>query len=380
MTAPIFILAGEASGDQLAAHLMCAVNTAYNNPEWIGVGGRLMQKAGLDPSSRDFNDLSVMGFGSAVSAYPRLSRLADKLVDEVMAARPRLILTVDNKGFAIRFAGRLKRRMKAAGWSAPIIHCVAPTVWAWGVWRAKKFATIMDGLLCLFPFEPDYFTPLGLDAHFIGHPEAFGDFLPIKQVVKSKNSAPRIILLPGSRHSEITLILPEMLVAAAIIKTHEPAAEFVLPAVPNLLPLIRDFTAGRMITVLDQPQDLIPALQTSDAMIAASGTVTLQAALCGTVGVTCYRTGRISGFIGRRLVDFDKVILPNAILGRPLYPFYFQEAVTGKNLATAVLDCLADGKAKARGREAAIELKHRLTSDHDHFDEMVIRALKNWLG
>ncbi|NDG36834.1 MAG: lipid-A-disaccharide synthase, partial [Alphaproteobacteria bacterium] len=350
MTAPIFIIAGEASGDQLAAHLMRAVNAAYDRPEWIGVGGRLMQNEGLTASLQDINALSVMGFGSAVIAYPRLSRLADDLVDAVMKARPRLVLTVDNKGFAIRFAARLKRRMKAAGWSAPIVHCVAPTVWAWGGWRAKKFAAIMDGLLCLFPFEPDYFTPLGLDAHFIGHPEAFGDFLPIKQVVKSKNSAPRIILLPGSRHSEITLILPEMLVAAAIIKTHEPAAEFVLPAVPNLLPLIRDFTAGRTITVLDQPQDLIPALQTSDAMIAASGTVTLQAALCGTVGVTCYRTGRISGFIGRRLVDFDKVILPNAILGRPVYPFYFQEAATGKNLATAVLDCLADGNAKARGR------------------------------
>lgn len=380
MTAPIFIIAGEASGDQLAAHLMRAVNAAYNRPEWIGVGGRLMQNEGLTASLQDINALSVMGFGSAVIAYPRLSRLADDLVDAVMKARPRLVLTVDNKGFAIRFAARLKRRMKAAGWSAPIVHCVAPTVWAWGGWRAKKFAAIMDGLLCLFPFEPEYFTPLGLDAHFIGHPEAFGDFLKVKQEDKSKSSPPKIILLPGSRRSEIALILPEMLAAAAIIRTHEPASEFVLPAVPHLLPLIRDLTDGEGVVILDQPQDLIPALQTSDAMIATSGTVTLQAALCGTIGVTCYRTGSISGFIGRRLVDFDKVILPNAILGRRLYPFYFQEQATGTSLATAVMDCLADSQAKSRAQQAAIELKQRLTGNHDHFDEMIIRALKNWLG
>ena len=172
MTAPIFILAGEASGDQLAAHLMRAVNSAYEKPDWIGVGGMLMQAEGLE-SSVDIETLSVMGFGGALKAYWRLSSLADDLVEQVIKAQPRLVLTVDNKGFAVRFASRLKRRMKAVGWSVPVIHCVAPTVWAWGKWRAKKFATVMDGLLCLFPFEPDYFKPFGFDAHFIGHPEAF---------------------------------------------------------------------------------------------------------------------------------------------------------------------------------------------------------------
>ncbi len=382
MTAPIFILAGEASGDQLAAHLMRAVNSAYDKPNWIGVGGRLMQAEGLE-SWIDMETLSVMGFGGALKAYRRLSRLADDLVEQVIKARPRLVLTVDNKGFAVRFASRLKRRMKAVGWSVPIIHCVAPTVWAWGRWRAKKFATVMDGLLCLFPFEPDYFKPFGLDAHFIGHPEAFGDLLPARpakqsiQVSTAKSN--KIILLPGSRRSEISLILPAMLTATAIIKRHDPNVNFVLPAVPHLLPLIQSLVAGSGVTILDQPDDLIPALQTSDAMIATSGTITLQAALCGTVGVTCYRTSAFSGFIGRRLVDLDKVILPNAILGRPLYPFYFQEAANGKTLAAATLDCLDDANAKSSARQAAIELKSLLTGGAQSFDELVISALKNWL-
>jgi lipid-A-disaccharide synthase len=382
MTAPIFILAGEASGDQLAAHLMRAVNKAYEKPNWIGVGGRLMQAEGL-VSWIDMETLSVMGFGGALKAYRRLSSLADDLVEQVIKARPRLVLTVDNKGFAVRFASRLKRRMKAVGWSVPVIHCVAPTVWAWGRWRAKKFATVMDGLLCLFPFEPDYFKPFGLDAHFIGHPEAFSDFLPPmpvnKSVEKEKIKSNKIILLPGSRRSEISLILPEMLAATAIIKRHDPNLNFVLPAVPHLLPLIQSLIAESGVTILDQPKDLIPALQTSDAMIATSGTITLQAALCGTVGVTCYRTSAFSGFIGRRLVDLDKVILPNAILGRPLYPFYFQEVATGKTLAAATLDCLCDANAKSSARQAAIELKSLLTGGAQSFDELVISALKNWL-
>ena len=382
MTAPIFILAGEASGDQLAAHLMRAVNNAYGKPDWVGVGGRLMQGEGLE-SWVDMEMLSVLGFCGALRAYRRLSILADDLVEQVIEARPRLVLTVDNKGFALRFASRLKRRMKVAGWSVPIIHCVAPTVWAWGSWRAKKFARVMDGLLCLFPFEPDYFKPFGLDVHFIGHPEAFGEFLPAKLVNESveepKVKSKKIVLLPGSRRNEISFILPEMLAATVIIKRHDPNLNFVLPAVPHLLPLIQNLVEGSDVTILDQPEDLIPALQTSDAMIATSGTITLQAALCGTVGVTCYRTDAFSGFIGRWLVDLDKVILPNAILGRALYPFYFQEAATRKTLAATTLDCLYDADAKPRAMQAAIELKSMLTGGSQSFDELVITALKNWL-
>ncbi|MDC0650240.1 hypothetical protein OAQ37_07045, partial [Alphaproteobacteria bacterium] len=275
MTAPIFILAGEASGDQLAAHLMRVVNNAYEKPDWIGVGGRLMQAEGLE-SWFDMQTLSVMGFGSALKAYQRLSSLADELVEQVIKAQPYLVLTVDNKGFAVRFASRLKRRMKAVGWSVPIIHCVAPTVWAWGKWRAKEIATVMDGLLCLFPFEPDYFEPFGLAAHFIGHPEAFGDFIPAKPVDETlkepRTKFNKIVLLPGSRRSEISLILPEMLAATAIIKRHHPSLNFVLPTVPHLLPMIKGLVEGSGVTILDQAEDLIPALQTSDAMIATSGT------------------------------------------------------------------------------------------------------------
>ena len=379
MTAPIFILAGESSGDQLAAHIMHAVNQHYQSPAWIGVGGTLMQNEGLN-SLVDIETLSVMGFGSAIFAYRRLSALADTLVEQVMLARPRMILTIDNKGFSVRFAMRLRRRMKVVGWSAPIIHCVAPTVWAWGRWRAKKFSDAMDGLLCLFPFEPDYFRQSGLDTYFIGHPEAFKDYRPQKLVKEKRSGKRQIILLPGSRQSEIKSILPVMLAASAILKRHDPSFSFVLPAVPSLLPLIKSYAYGYDVDIAAGPGNLIAALQSSTAMIATSGTVTLQAALCGTNGVTCYRTGALSAFIGRRLVDLDQVILPNAILGRRIYPFYFQEAATGKALALAILDILEDRAANERLLLAASELKTLLTGEKTTFSELVVGALQTWLG
>lgn len=379
MTSPIFILAGEPSGDQLAAHVMRAVNHHYQNPRWIGVGGPLMQGEGLS-SLFDIEKMSIMGFGNAILAYQRLSALADRLVEQVISGRPKIVLTVDNKGFSIRFAMRLRRRMKAVGWSAPIIHCVAPTVWAWGRWRAKKFVNTFDGLLCLFPFEPKYFRHSHLDTHFIGHPEAFKNYQP-KKCLKGKGSETRqIVLLPGSRPAEIKLILPEMLLASSILKRHDPRFSFILPTLPTILPLIKSYADAYDVDVIEGRRNLISILQSSTAMIATSGTVTLQAALCGTIGITCYRTGMLSAFIGRHLVDLNQVILPNAILGRCLYPFYFQETATGKALASAILDVVEDRAANDRLMDAAGELKSLLTGNKEAFSDLVVPALQTWLG
>ena len=160
--------------------------------------------------------------------------------------------------------------MVAVGWSAPIIHCVAPTVWAWGGWRAKKFANTFDGLLCLFPFEPEYFRYSHLDAYFIGHPEAFKNFQQKKWVKGQKSESRQIVLLPGSRHSEIRLILPEMLVASSILKRHDQRFSFVLPTLPSLLPVIKFYVDGHDVDIIEGSKDLISILQSSTAMIATS--------------------------------------------------------------------------------------------------------------
>ncbi len=386
MTAPVFILAGEPSGDQIAAHLMQAINQYDADTKWMGVGGPLMQKAGLQTLT-DMEALSIIGFGSALRAYGKLSRLADNLVEAVMTTRPRLVLTIDAKGFSQRFARRLRRRMKAVGWSAPIVHCVAPTVWAWGRWRAKTFARDFDGLLCLFPFEPAYFPTLGLDAKFIGHPEAF---MPIEKSSGKKTG--HITILPGSRRREIQLLLPIMLRAANLLQQRYPGLKFTLPAVPQLKTLIsemvEDFTAetktntnnGPDVKIIDAATGLNKALATSTAMMAASGTVTLQTALYAVPGIACYRMGAFSAFIGRRLVNMDQVILPNAILGRQLYAFLFQQQVTEQGLADALGKVIDDPAAANTARNAANELRAILTGDNSSFADLAISALQPWLN
>ena len=374
MRAPIFILAGEPSGDQLAASIMQAVNHAYGKQDWIGVGGPMMQGEGLH-SEADMSQLSIIGFGAAISAYAKLSRLADRLIDRIIEARPKAVITVDAKGFSLRLAARLKRRMAAEGFVVPIIHTVAPTVWAWGAWRAKSVARAVDGLLCLFPFEVDYFTPLGVKAHFIGHPEAFNSELEAPERRKKHSGSKKLLLLPGSRRSEIRMILPVMRDAVRLLT---PRPETSLVTVPHLESEVQQILGPNSdITVTTKRDNFYRLLHGADAMMAASGTVTLQTALAGLPGVTCYKAPALTAFIGRRLVNMDRVILPNALLKRRLYPFLFQEAATPEALAEqAVLALAADRTIAA---EIATELRGMLRGNAPDFATAVTNGLSEWL-
>ena len=381
MNTNIFILAGEASGDLLASRIMRAVNSNYDQCKWVGLGGDHMTAEGLQ-SVGEIHRLSLIGLGEAIKNYHSLSNFADKLVEYVIQQRPQLIMTVDAKGFSVRFAARLRHRMQRIGWTAPIIHAVAPTVWAWGMWRRKKFARVFDGLLCLFPFEPDYFVPLGLPSHFIGHPAAF-DIRPrqsLKKPSASPVSAPQIAILPGSRMSEIKYILPIMLSAVELIKHAFPKAVFTLPAAPQLHHQISTICSEKPVKIVEGAANLAATLVNSDAVMAASGTVTLEAALYGAPGVACYKAGWLSATLGRMFVDMQKVILPNAILGREVYPFLFQERLTATGLSDAVTGILNDPKAKLTARVSAQQLRAILVGKSRQFDERVINAWTELLG
>ena len=381
MTAPIFILAGEASGDLLASRIMRAVNANYGRNEWIGLGGDLMTAEGLQSVS-EMHRLSFIGLEDSILNYKALSNFADELVEYVMQQRPKLIMTIDAKGFSVRFAARLRRRMQRTGWTAPIIHTVAPTVWAWGMWRRHKFARVFDGLLCLFPFEPDYFVPLGLPSHFISHP-AVCDIQPrppAKELSTFPASAPQIAILPGSRMAEIKYILPIMLSAVEFLKDAFPKAVFTLPAAPKLYRHISAICEEKPVKIVDGATKLADTLTNCDAVMAASGTVTLEAALYGAPGVACYKTGWLSATCGRMIVDMQKVILPNAILGREVYPFLFQEGLTATKLTTSVTHILTDPHAKSIAHKTAKQLRAKLLGEAGQFDELVIDSLATWLG
>lgn len=382
MTAPVFILAGEPSGDRLAASLMNAVNGAWGAQDWIGVGGPAMHGEGLR-TDIDMDALTIFGFGAALAAYPRLSRLADRLVDRVMAARPRAVITVDVKGFSLRFAARLKRRMATAGWSAPIIHCVAPTVWAWGAWRRHRVARSVDGLLCLFPFEPDWFTPLGVKTAFIGHPEAFNPAYDWPS--RPDPASPKhLVLLPGSRRSEIRHILPPMLAALGGLRDRHPGLTATIPTLPRLAAGIEAVCAASPaagdVSIDSGDGALFRSLARADAVLAASGTVTLQTALYGVPGLACYVAPTLSAFIGRRLVRMDRVILPNALLDRDVYPFLFQEAATPAAMMAGIDRVLADDGAGQRAARDAAALRKMLRGGSERFEDRVVSALTEWFG
>ena len=362
---------------------MKAVNKGFGRQRWIGVGGPAMQAQGL-MSDADMGELTVFGFGAALAAYPRLSRLADKLVDQIMVARPTLIVTVDVKGFSLRLAARLKKRMAIEGWSTPIIHTVAPTVWAWGDWRRHRVARSVDGLLCLFPFEPAYFHPLGLKADFIGHPEAFNSsYDRVRQAQRSDRR--HVTILPGSRRSEIHHLLAPMLDAFSLLKDRFPQIAATVPTLSHLEPQIVQEIKGRPDLADDVATDisdaaLFSSLSRSQAVLAASGTVTLQTALYGVPGVACYIAPAVSAFIGRRLVNMDRVILPNALLERQVYPFLFQEAASPQAMADEMTLVLEDPGAQERAAVAATQLRALLRGEQGSFAENVITALAPWMS
>lgn len=380
MTSPIFILAGEVSGDLLASRIMRAIQRKYGQQKWIGVGGHNMNAEGLNSVS-DISRLSIIGFSDTLKNYKQLSVFANELIDFIIQKRPKLILTIDAKGFSLNFVFRLKRAMAREGWSTPIVHTVAPTVWAWGSWRRHKFAKAFDGLMCLLPFEPNYFTPLGLESYFIGHPAAFE--IRSKKPLKTSTvppTVPQITLLPGSRLSEINYILPDMIETVALLRKEFPKAIFTLPTLPRLQRRILDLCAEQPIRVVDADEHLTNSLSQCDAVIAASGTVTLQAALYGAPGVACYKTSWFSGTLGRMIVDLRKVILPNAVLGLEVYPFLFQKQLRPDSLAKIVIATLNDPQAKVTAHQRARMLQVSLSGNAKNFDELVLKALDKWLA
>lgn len=344
MTTPsLFMLAGEASGDALGAMVMDGLIADDQHFRCWGVGGEAMQARGFD-SITPMQAFTVLGLGEALGAIPRLNRLANSLIERIMAERPAAVLTIDNKGFSMRFARRLKKRMVAAGWHAPVIHLVAPTVWAWGAWRARTVARSVDRLLCLFPFEARYFSPHGLAVTVVGHPAAERDRpsrAAARAALELEPSAKVIALLPGSRRREIRTLLPDMLSAAVMLRESEPGLVALLPVAGSVMAEVHGLASEAAgVRCLDQDQ-LDIALAAADAALICSGTVALEVALAGVPGAVYYRPDGLSRMIGNLLVDRSKVVLPNAIMGKEIYPLFLNSEFSAATMAATAGAALA---------------------------------------
>lgn len=357
----VFLIAGEASGDNLAARLMAALRRqTQGRVKFAGVGGDAMAREGLDPLF-PMAELSLMGLAEVVPHLPRLWRRLRQTVAEIERLRPQAVVTVDSPDFSFRVA----RRIGALG--IPRVHYVAPTVWAWRPGRARRLAGTIDHLLALLPFEPRHFEGSGLPCSFVGHPVVEsgadrGDAAAFRSRHGLAPDATVISVLPGSRETEVRRLLPTFEGALRLLAESRPDLTVAVSTVEAL----RDQVAAAVeawpmpCMVLTEPAEKYDAFATSRAAVAKSGTVTLELALAGVPMVVCYRVSAVTAFLARRLVHVDHVALVNLLADRPFVPELLQEACTPRAIAEAMAPLLDDEATRAAQRAGLREVVGRL--------------------
>jgi lipid-A-disaccharide synthase len=344
----IFLVAGEASGDQLGAALMQALRQEIPLISFAGIGGPAMQAEGL-ASLFPLADLAVMGFLPVLTNLPRLlSRIATTAA-AVLAAQPDALVIIDSPDFTHRVA----RRVRKARPDLPIIDYVSPTVWAWRPGRALKMRAYIDHVLALFPFEPQAYQRLhGPPCTYIGHPLI--EKLPLLQPSEADRRArqaepPTLLVLPGSRHSEIHRLMPRFAETLAYLATIVPHFEAVLPAVPHLEDEIRASLESWPIrpSVVSGEAAKLAAFRQARAALAASGTVTLELALAQVPTVVAYEVSALEAHV-RHFITVPSIVLPNLILEENFVPEFLQERCRPRALAEALAPLLSNSPQRAK--------------------------------
>ena len=343
----VYLIAGEPSGDLLGARLMAAMLEQGGGPvRFTGIGGERMTAAGLR-SLFPMAELSVMGLVEVLPRAPRLLSRIRETVRDIRRQRPDIVVTIDAPGFCFRVANKLK------GAGIPLVHYVAPTVWAWRPRRAAKVARLFDHLLALLPFEPPYFEREGLACTFVGHPaveeaaHGQGDAFRAQQGIPTE--VPLLAVLPGSRVGEVSRMLPVFAQAVGLLADRISDLHVLIATVPSVAEMVKAETASwsTPVTIIGSAAAKADAFAAADAAIAASGTVTLELGTARTPMVVAYRMAPLTMFIAKRLVRVPHVTLMNLVLGRGAIPELIQEACTAENVAGEVEKLLVDQAARA---------------------------------
>lgn len=355
------VVAGEASGDALGLRFLASLRERLGDRELIitGIGGEELIAAGMVPLFPQA-DIAVMGFGPVVARLPLLLRRMEDAARGIVAFAPDLLLTIDAPDFCLRVAKKVRARAP----SVPIAHWVCPSVWAWRSGRARRMAPHVDRILALLPFEPEALERLhGPRTIYVGHPliERLATLRPDEReaAIRADATAPVVLILPGSRRSEIRHLMPVFGEAVARIAAANPAARFLLPAVPHL----RDEIAQAAAAWAVQPEivvgeaEKLAAFRVARAALAASGTVTLELALAQVPTVAAYRGAGWEAAIARRLIKLPSVILPNLILGRSVVPEFIQDDATPEALSRHVLAALVDGPERQQQLDGFVEVE-----------------------
>jgi lipid-A-disaccharide synthase len=360
------LVAGEASGDTLGARLLEALREADPTLEAFGVAGPKMQAAGCE-AWYPAETLSVMGLVEVLPHLPRLLVLRRDIERRFIAARPDVFVGVDAKEFNLS----LSRRLRAAGLTT--VQYVSPQVWAWRPGRVRRMHEAVDMVLCLLPFEKQFYDREGLRAEFVGHPLA--DAIPLhpdrgeaRRQLGLDPAAQVIALLPGSRRGEITRLTADFAAVATRLAASRPGLSFVAPMAgdstrADFEVLWKTHAGGIPVQVIDGAAQRV--LIACDAALIASGTATLEAALCKRPMVVVYRMGALTAWIIRRfqLVKSAFFAQPNLLAGRQVVGEYFQEAIDPARIAAELLGWLDDAPRRAALESTFLDIHQQLRRD-----------------
>ena len=365
----VFLIAGEASGDQLGADLMASLKK--NHPvRFAGIGGEAMKEQGLQ-SLFPMTDLSIIGILGIVRHFSKLWKHLRYTVKTIRLMQPDIVITIDSPEFSFRVMKQLHKLSQRP----KLIHYVAPTVWAWRPGRAKRIARFLDHLLCVYPFEPPYFEKYGLPTTFVGHPIAK------KHVVANEEERdPHLIcVLPGSRRSEIETLMPLFKKTIDLLKRDNPDIKVALPTLPSVESFVRqnvqDWSVPVDIVTGNEKRKTI--FQKAFVALAASGTVALQLSAAYLPFVIAYKINTLNAWIGKVLIKTPWACMVNILLTfhkfgfmqknmqqempTPWIPEFLQQECTPERMAAALLILLHDKKARSRqlkAMEETIKLLH----------------------
>ncbi len=379
----VFLIAGEESGDALGAGLMRALGAATGGAVcFAGVGGARMAAHGLT-SLFPMEEIALHGLTAVLARLPNLMRRIDETAAAVVAAAPDVLIAVDCPAFSLRVARRVRRRTPRIA----IVDYVSPTVWAYWPGRARRMARFVDRVLAILPFEPEVHRRLGgPPATYVGHPlitrlaelrPAAGERAPL-----ASGKPPVLLVLPGSRRSEIARLMVPFGAAVARVAEACGPLEVVLPAVPRLIDEVRARAAGWPVTptIVEGEAEKLAAFRRAHAALAASGTVSLELALSAVPTVVAYRTDPLIRPF-KFMLTAKSIVLPNLILDELAVPEFIDGASDPARLAAALRPLLSDGPERAAQLAAFGRLERLMDPDgpapSDRAAEAVVETLRD---
>ncbi|OGG97002.1 MAG: lipid-A-disaccharide synthase [Candidatus Lambdaproteobacteria bacterium RIFOXYD2_FULL_50_16] len=355
----LMIIAGEASGDLHAGHVIAELNRINPDIEKYGTGGQLLEAAGVELYYR-VEDLAVIGFKEVLKRYGYYKGIFDRMVALLDKRRPDAVFLVDYAGFNLRFAKEAKKR------GIKVLFYIAPQVWAWKKNRIKTIRAYVDELIVLFPFEVEFFKKEGMACHCFGHP-----LLDIAKPSLDKEtyraqldpSPPDrlIALLPGSRQNEVAKHLPLLLDVAERLQQIEPDLQFIYPLAPTIpRAQVEEQVALAKAGIHLVEGETYNAVAASDFALVASGTASLETAILQTPLLIFYKVTQTTWMIGRYLLGIKSVGLPNIVLGETLVPELIQADSNPAQMATEVIKIINNKQLMANQRRNLARLRQCL--------------------